>query len=366
MPDFNGDGTFDYYDITKLYAHFRGKTSLPEDSYTDFDGDGTFGYYDITRLYGIYRDGGVAGNGDNGFDVEPKITTLGTIEYKTTATGTLNDYYAKTNDQPSPDKFISNWRSARESSKTDVIRNRTATMNYKTSLAESYPYIVFCIQEGNIYRTPLVLDISFQTGFSIAPYCDTAAEKIYFKTSSNGYISYYFSRSSSTSGLTEDFDRMFEYTSNDYKGTFSVKGGQLDYIDFSKIDTSRYPYIVMMFTDKSGRDYMPAYVKLSINDNDDGSNTRGSGFRSVERRLNGTTLEVDFTPDVDGTVYFSSSASGSTGQQQSVTAGSQYSISFDVSAYLKYEGSTDSITITMQLTSGDKIYERVTLLDTGK
>ena len=497
--------------------------------------------------------------GDNGFDVEPKITTLGTIEYKTTVSGTLYYYYAKTNDQPSPDKFLSNWRSARESGKTDVIRNRTATMTYKTSLSDSYPYIVFCIQDGdNNYLTPVVLDITYNSGFSvnpyvvsdddisfkasvsgvvrwyfskysdaptsaeflkewnassydrcgkvnasannfgsfefeddyvslypyiivmltandgtmyqpvvvdvqnssnsgfsIAPYCDTAAEKIYFKTSSDGYISYYFSRSSSTSGLTEDFNGMFEYTSNDYKGTFSVKGGQLDYIDFSKIDTSRYPYVVVMFTDKSGKDYMPAYVDLtkssspstvgftiysisngkirlavdtdgtlrykqverdgdstgywsssqsvskgdiitipydenggrymalwmdnlpatyidlsddySHNDgSDDGSNTRGSGFRSVERKLNGTTLEVNFTPDVDGTVYFSSSASGSTGQQQSVTAGSQYSMSFDVSAYLKYEGITGGITITMQLTSGSKIYERVTLLDTGK
>ena len=310
--------------------------------------------------------------------------------------------------------------------------------------------------DGTMYQ-PVVVDVqnSSNSGFSIAPYCDTAAEKIYFKTSSDGYISYYFSRSSSTSGLTEDFNGMFEYTSNDYKGTFSVKGGQLDYIDFSKIDTSRYPYVVVMFTDKSGKDYMPAYVDLtkssspstvgftiysisngkirlavdtdgtlrykqverdgdstgywsssqsvskgdiitipydenggrymalwmdnlpatyidlsddySHNDgSDDGSNTRGSGFRSVERKLNGTTLEVNFTPDVDGTVYFSSSASGSTGQQQSVTAGSQYSMSFDVSAYLKYEGITGGITITMQLTSGSKIYERVTLLDTGK
>ena len=469
LPDLNSDGMFDYYDITKLYSCFRGKTTLPKDTYTDFDGDGTFGYYDITRLYGIYRDGGVAGNGDNGFDVEPKITTIGTIEYKASVSGTLYYYYAKTNEQPSPDKFLSNWRSAREYGNVDVIRNRTATMSYKTSVASTYPYIVFCILDGYDYLTPYVLDITYNSGFTVdpyvsaaeqisfktsvsgtvrwyfakysdaptsteftsewnaasssrsgkvnasstnygtidfdstyassypyivvmltandgtnyqpvvvdvlnssnsgftvAPYCDAEAEKVYFKTSSDGYISYYFSRSSSTSGLTEDFDTMYDYTANEYKGTFSVKDGQLDYIDFSKIDTGRYPYIVMMFTDKNGNDYLPTFVKLSTTDNDDGSNTRGTGFRSVDRTLNGTTLDVTFTPDVDGTVYFSSSASGSTGQTMSVTAGSQYSMSFDVSAYLKYEGITDSFTITMQLTSGSKIYERVTLLDTGK
>ena len=459
MPDFNGDGTFDYYDITKLYSCFRGKTTLPKDTYTDFDGDGTFGYYDITRLYGIYRDGGVAGNGDNGFDVEPKITTLGTIEYKTTATGTLYYYYAKTNDQPSSDKFLSNWRSARESSKTDVIRNRTATMTYKTSLAESYPYIVFCIQEGNIYRTPLVLDISFQTGFSIAPYCDTEAEKIYFKTSSDGYISYYFSRSSTSSGLTEDFDDMYDYTSSSYKGTFSTKGGNLDYIDFSNVDTRIYGYIVIQFTDKNGVDYMPTFVDLTSNsssstygitvysvskgiirlvvdtdgtlhydqvdrngdtpsswfsssmtvykdrvyeieyderdggymavwldnlpityidlyddysrddDPDDNANMRGSGFRSTSSSLSGDgILTVKFTPEVDGTVSFTSNMSGGTGASKSVSAGTEYTETFNISKYLDFGGTAEigDVYIYMQLTSGDKVYERVTVLDSGR
>ena len=457
LPDLNSDDAFDYYDITKLYSCFRGKTSLPKDTYTDFDGDGTFGYYDITRLYGIYRDGGVAGNGDNGFDVEPKITTIGTIEYKASVSGTLYYYYAKTNEQPSPDKFLSNWRSAREYGNVDVIRNRTATMSYKTSVASTYPYIVFCILDGYIYHTPYVLDIGSSSGFTINPYCDAEAEKVYFKTSSDGYISYYFSRSSSTSGLTEDFDTMYDYTANEYKGTFSVKGGQLDYIDFSKIDTSRYSYIVMMFSDKNGNNYLPTYLDLTkdsqpdstygitvysisngilrfavdtsgtlhykqvssdgastgyfsstrtvtkdrieeisfdIDDgrymamwldnlpvmyinlsddysrgDDDGSNTRGTGFRDYTQTLrpNGT-LDVTFIPDVDGTVYFSSSVSGTTGQPMSVTAGSQYSVSFDVSKILDFGGSAQigSITITMQLTSGSKIYERVTLLDTGK
>ena len=250
---------------------------------------------------------------------------------------------------------------------------------------------------------------------------------------------------------------MYDYTANEYKGTFSVKGGQLDYIDFSKIDTSRYSYIVMMFSDKNGNNYLPTYLDLTkdsqpdstygitvysisngilrfavdtsgtlhykqvssdgastgyfsstrtvtkdrieeisfdIDDgrymamwldnlpvmyinlsddysrgDDDGSNTRGTGFRDYTQtlQLNGT-LDVTFIPDVDGTVYFSSSVSGTTGQPMSVTAGSQYSVSFDVSKILDFGGSAQigSITITMQLTSGSKIYERVTLLDTGK
>ena len=459
MPDFNGDGTFDYYDITKLYSCFRGKTTLPEDTYTDFDGDGTFGYYDITRLYGIYRDGGVAGNGDNGFDIEPNITALGTVEYKTNISGTMYYYYAKTNEQPSPDKFLSNWRSAREYRNVDVIRNRFATMTYKTSLAESYPYIVFCIKDGDIYRTTFILDISSPTGFTITPYCDTNAEKVYFKTASDGVISYYFSRSSTSSGLTEDFDDMYDYTSGNYKGSFNTKGGNLDYIDFSDVDTRIYGYIVIQFTDKNGNDYMPVAVDLTKNgssestygitiysisngkirfavdttgtlhyqqverdnastsgwsrsktvykdtideitydengyrfmamwidnlpvtyidlyddysrddDPDDNANMRGSGFRSTSSSLSGDgILTVKFTPEVDGTVSFTSNMSGGTGASKSVSAGTEYTETFDISKYLDFGGTAEigDVYIYMQLTSGDKVYERVTVLDSGR
>ena len=308
---------------------------------------------------------------NSGFTVDPYVSAAEQISFKTSVSGTVRWYFAKYSDAPTSTEFTSEWNaaSASRSGKVNASSTNYGTIDFDSIYASSYPYIVVMLtaNDGTNYQ-PVVVDVlnSSNSGFTVAPYCDAKAEKVYFKTSSDGYISYYFSRSSSTSGLTEDFDTMYDYTANEYKGTFSVKGGQLDYIDFSKIDTGRYPYIVMMFTDKNGNDYLPTFVKLSTTDNDDGSNTRGTGFRSVDRTLNGTTLDVTFTPDVDGTVYFSSSASGSTGQQQSVTAGSQYSMSFDISAYLQFEGITGSITITMQLTSGSKVYERVTLLDTGK
>lgn len=500
--------------------------------------------------------------GDNGFEEEPEITTVGVIEYKTNVSGTMYYYYAKTNEQPSPDKFLSNWRSAREYGNVDVIRNRTATMNYKTSIAADYPYIVFCIKDGDSYLTPFVLDITYNsgftvdpyvtasdeisfrasvsgtvrwyfskystaptstefmkewnassssrsgkvsassynygtitfddsytstypyivvmltgndntdyqpvvvdvmnnsnTGFTITPYCDTNAEKVYFKTASDGVISYYFSRSSTSSGLTEDFDDMYDYTSSSYKGTFSTKGGNLDYIDFSDVDTRIYGYIVIQFTDKNGNDYMPVAVDLTKNgssestygitiysiskgkirfavdttgtlhyqqverdnastsgwsrsktvykdtideitydengyrfmamwldnlpvtyidlyddysrddDPDDNANMRGSGFRSTSSSLSGDgILTVKFTPEVDGTVSFTSNMSGGTGTSKSVSAGTEYTETFDISKYLDFGGTAEigDVYIYMQLTSGDKVYERVTVLDSGR
>lgn len=43
--DINGDGTFDYYDVSKLYAYYRNKTTLSESVDTDVNGDGGFDYY---------------------------------------------------------------------------------------------------------------------------------------------------------------------------------------------------------------------------------------------------------------------------------------------------------------------------------
>ena len=52
--DINGDGVFDYADITKLYACYTGKAVADADL-CDYNGDGAFDYYDVTRLYADYR-----------------------------------------------------------------------------------------------------------------------------------------------------------------------------------------------------------------------------------------------------------------------------------------------------------------------
>jgi len=53
--DVNGDGTFDYYDVSKLYAFHRGKDVPAAGTVTDINGDGTFDYYDVSCLYAIFR-----------------------------------------------------------------------------------------------------------------------------------------------------------------------------------------------------------------------------------------------------------------------------------------------------------------------
>ncbi len=53
--DINGDFVFNYYDVARLYAFFRGKITLDPWVITDINGDGTFNYYDVTKLYAIFR-----------------------------------------------------------------------------------------------------------------------------------------------------------------------------------------------------------------------------------------------------------------------------------------------------------------------
>ena len=53
--DINGDGVFNYLDVAKLYAFYRGKTSLSELVEMDINGDGVFNYLDVAKLYAIHR-----------------------------------------------------------------------------------------------------------------------------------------------------------------------------------------------------------------------------------------------------------------------------------------------------------------------
>jgi len=55
VGDINGDEVFDYYDVSKLFAFYRNKTTLDESIDTDINGDGTFDYYDVSKLFAIYR-----------------------------------------------------------------------------------------------------------------------------------------------------------------------------------------------------------------------------------------------------------------------------------------------------------------------
>ena len=53
--DMDGNGSFSFSDVTKLYATFRGKSSVVETADKDVNGDGSFSFADVTKLYAIFR-----------------------------------------------------------------------------------------------------------------------------------------------------------------------------------------------------------------------------------------------------------------------------------------------------------------------
>lgn len=55
LGDINGDGVFNYGDVSKLYAIFRKKSEAGEGVNTDINGDGSFNYGDVSKLYAIFR-----------------------------------------------------------------------------------------------------------------------------------------------------------------------------------------------------------------------------------------------------------------------------------------------------------------------
>ena len=53
--DINADGIFNYFDVSKLYAFYRGKATVGDFIEMDINNDGTFDYLDVVKLYAIYR-----------------------------------------------------------------------------------------------------------------------------------------------------------------------------------------------------------------------------------------------------------------------------------------------------------------------
>lgn len=53
--DINGDGVFDYMDISRLYYLYTEDTFEADEALCDYNGDGVFDYYDITKLYADFR-----------------------------------------------------------------------------------------------------------------------------------------------------------------------------------------------------------------------------------------------------------------------------------------------------------------------
>lgn len=233
--------------------------------------------------------------GDNGFSEEPEITTLGAIEFKTSVSGTLYYYYTTEEKMPTPSDVADNWRTEFGRNSKDVTRNKNDSISYATEYTDRYPYMVFCIKDddGN-YLTPFVLQVDYDTGFSVEPYV-SGSEEISFRAEHGGTVYWFFTRYNSVPSMDDFMDEYYDTTSarRGHEMVRSTNSYTSFHFDSSYIQ--QYPYIAIMLVDTNDDTYQPVLVDVM--------NTTATGF-SVDPYCDLTEAAVYFKAEQSGTVYY--------------------------------------------------------------
>jgi len=269
--------------------------------------------------------------GANGFKEEPAISTVGKISFTPQVSGTLYYYYATTDTSLTPSEFSDIWRTQAGNGSMAITANNRTSVSYDPTYASSHPYMVFCIKDsdGN-YRTPFILDINYDTGFSVVPSISSGTE-IAFKPAKRGTVYWYFTQSS-TVPTTSNFMSSYDGASNARRGTVSVRyTANYQYITFEPSYAAQYPYIAIMLVDTDGKSYQPVLVDVK--------NDINTGF-VIAPYCDTNDEAVYFKTAVSGDVYFyfsrSSVAYNETPAQFLSSYMLNYGMSFPVSASLDY------------------------------
>lgn len=235
---------------------------------------------------------------DTGFAVEPYVSAGDEISFKPNYVGTVYWYLSKYSNAVSAEEFMtaySTTSAARRGKVSVTTRNSYSSFEFDTSYTQQYPYVVIMLEDtNNTQYQPVIVDVknTTNTGFTIDPYCDLNNKNVYFKTASDGRVYYYYSPASASYHETiDEFWASYERAGNSISGSYSVTD-VLDYIPFGGIDTSRYPGIMILFSDTNNKDHYPVYVSLT-RDGSTGTSTNGVTLQSVSNSTISLYIEAD-------------------------------------------------------------------------
>lgn len=248
----------------------------------------------LENTNGLYFTPVVVSAGDNGFEQEPKIATIGTITCKTKIDGTLYYYYSVSERVPSAGSYIESWRSGSGHAQVAVKKNTTTTIEYNSNMLASHPYLIFSIKDENgNFTKPFVLHVENTSGFKVDPYV-SGSNKVSFQTTANGTVYWYMSNSEKAPTSIADFTNAYNIANN-RRGSVSVAASTLESFTYPTAMVAAYPYLVIHLRSSNGTEYLP--VVLSIKDNTE------TGF-AVEPYANTENSTVYFKAKAAGTVYY--------------------------------------------------------------
>lgn len=184
-----------------------------------------------------------------GFEVDPKVKSTTTIQFRALEDGTVYYYYTKDKSAPTIKQFTDNYENIANTKYRGYKECGTMydTIEYSTTYAQSYGYmaIMFVNEDGKKFSPVLVqLDATQKTGFKVAPYAEDG--KIYFSTEKSGAV-YYFYSYDDDPGDPDDF--YYYYRKADYFDNIETASDTLQSFEYDEKTLRRNPYIVFAFLD---------------------------------------------------------------------------------------------------------------------
>jgi len=241
-----------------------------------------------------------------GFRDLPEIADEVSIKFRTDDDGDVMYYYSKTEEVPTNSEFHDRYDAIGKSYKKTVsVDDSWEKVDFSQEKAKEYPYMAFMfIDDQDKEYTPVVieLDVSSNNGFIITPYI--SGNKVYFKTEEDGEVWYFYAKSSDAvarSDFEDEYDDANEYD------TEEVSGNVLESFSLDKDLIKKYPYLVIAFLPEDEVDEEnKSFCFPIVLDIEEGA-TGGTGLK-VDHI---DDEKVYVTTDMDGTLYYYFSNSGS-------------------------------------------------------
>lgn len=246
----------------------------------------------------IYHKPVVVPVGNDGFSTDPIVKTPGVISFKSSVSGEVYYYYSANADLPAAADFKKMHNAADNKGSEDIYANVESTVSYNLAKVEQFPYMIMSIRDRNgNFMLPVVVDINYTTGYRDAPEA-TGTDIISFRTQLEGSVRYYYT-ASDIAPTIEVFNSTYDQQNLRYKGSKSVTYFT-ETINYNSSYAVSFPYMAIMFTDETGKEYSPVLVSLDVTEN--------TGLYSAPYVKDG---KVYVSPQSDGAIYYFYSKDGS-------------------------------------------------------
>lgn len=179
--------------------------------------------------------------------------------------GTILYYYTTSGTTPTSTEFLNNYFNAAANGQRSVTASSSAASVSMSLSTSSGTYIVIMLTDDSGYYQPVVISRSNSgsstiTGFTAGPVFGSTGALEYVQYASSyigGYISYYYT-SSSTTPTSSSFGT--NYNNATYRGLDSITSTGLSYL---YLQSGTGTNVVVMITDSLGNNYQPVLIQRS-------------------------------------------------------------------------------------------------------